>query len=1038
VAIAELYLGPLSSPPDALEQLRLALDEAPLDAHALELVRQIAETDDDLRLEAAAVLEPLLRAGQRWADVAAVLELSLRSHTEPSDRARTLRLLATLQSSELGSPSEALAALLRALDETPEDDSLHAELEPLAASVEGGLARYADAMSARVASVLDADLSKSLHVRIGRLAEEKLADPKRAAEAYAAAVQAVGDQPELLAALDRLYTQLGDAKALAAVLESRVSVADSDAAAASLLHRLATLQLERFGDASQALQTLRTALERDAAHPATRATLEALVGLSGDAASARPELFDEGAELLEGVYRVAADHKARAALAGRRIALLTSPSERVRQRLDLARILEEGGDSRAALDALLVALSDDPVDPDVLAEIERLAPACDGWSPAAKALEAAVSARDDLASDAQRDTLERLGTWYRDRVTDAGAAERAFEKLAAIDPSNEASLRAIESLQRAPGREADLVGTLRRLAKLDSLSGDAAPLRREAKALAEGLGDKEQVEQILREALAVDESDVWALAELCAARQAAADWTEVATLLDRRIELADSAPARAELRYEAADLAASKLGDAAKAIDLYQALFEEDPTDTKASKGLRELLQKAERFKDLLALLEELSRMAETPEARTTLRLECAAVCLEKLDLPSQAADHLREVLEENPTHERATELLAQLYEREGRDQELADLYTAQLEQAAERGDTARELALRVKLGEMCETRLGDLPRAIASYDSVLQRDPGHAPALSALARLHEQRGDKAAAAKAVAGLLDVVKGDESVALTLRLADLHASLDDAASARAALERGLALHPAHAELRKRLQAAYEQDGAWAELAELVERGTELTTDTAEQLSLLKRAAEIHRDKRSDQAKVADVLERATVLAPTDRDLLLALCDAYSLSGKADKAIEALEKIKESFGKARSKELAVILLRLAKAHAAAGNEQNAIDELEAASRIDAGNIALLKERGVYSIELARKAEPGAARDAHLERANKSFQALLMQRLDASSPITKAELYFQIAITASLKGDDKRAVQMLERSLDADKAYAPSKEMLAKLKG
>src|SRR3712207_8671140 len=48
-------------------------------------------------------------------------------------------------------------------------------------------------------------------------------------------------------------------------------------------------------------------------------------------------------------------------------------TERIRMRLDLARVLEErSSDPKAAQETLEKAFADDPSDPDVIAEIERL------------------------------------------------------------------------------------------------------------------------------------------------------------------------------------------------------------------------------------------------------------------------------------------------------------------------------------------------------------------------------------------------------------------------------------------------------------------------------------------------------------------------------------------------------------------------------------------------------------------------------------------------------------------------------------------
>lgn len=1027
-AIGDLHASQLDSPSDAIEQYRLVLDEDPANDHAIKAVRALGEARDELRLDAADVLEPVLRAAGRYEELAAALELRLRAQTEPADRATTLRAIATVQDEQLKRPLEAEGALLRALEDAPDDASLHDEIERLAARTEG-FGRYCDALAQRAGSLFDATVAKDLYLRLGRVAEEKLKDDRRSVEAYAKAVEHAGDAPELLAALDRLYGRLGDMKALADVLERRGAVTTGDREQADLFHRLAVIQIESFGDKAQGLATLRQALDRAVDHEAASAALEALTDV--------PELFEEAAEALESVYRARGDNAALARVYEKRIRFAPTGAERVRLRLDLARVLEErSSDPKAAQETLEKALADEPSDADVLTEIERLAPITGGWASAAAALEKATSAHEDLDTDTARDLWMRIAEWQKDRVGDPQAAERAFEEALKHDPTSEHILRAIEGLQRAPSRERDLVGTLRRIAALDGVS-NAADLRREAKALAEGaLKDTALVEAILREMIAADEGDAWALAELTKVREAASDWKEVFGLLVRQAELLAEPEKVRGARHAAAAVARERLGDDPAAIELYETIFDDEPADDRAATALRELYAKAGKPKELLKLLERLTDLAESPAARSALRLESAEICLSKLDAVSEATEHLRAVLDEQPDNEKATALLAQLLEKTGRDQELSDLFVSQIDLAKERGDLKSELAYSVRLGEVYEKRLNDAARAIETYRAVLEREPRHHDGLLALARLYEQKGDKAAAAERLEVVLADAAGEEAVKTALRLADLYRAQSDEAAVRRVLERGLQADETAAEIRKRLLALYEKQQAWTELADLITGDADASKENVQKVTLYRKAADIHMTRRSDPGRAADLLVKASELQPGDRELLLALCDAYSASGRGQKAAEALQKIVESYGGRRSKDLASIHHRLAKAYLADGQKEKALAELDTAFKIDPGSIAILRELGILSLELSESGD-AKAKEAHIDRAQKTFRALLLQKLDESSPISKGEVFYYLAEITHRQGDDKKALQMLERALDNDKELAPAKELLAKLK-
>ncbi|TKC99382.1 tetratricopeptide repeat protein [Polyangium fumosum] len=1029
-AIGDLYAAELASPQDALEHYRLVLDDDATNDHAIKAIRAIGEGREELRLDAADALEPVLRAASRWEELVGVLEMRLKAQTEGIDRARTLRAIAIVEDEKLGKPLAAEGALLRALEDTPDDPELHAEIERLAERSEG-FGRYCDALSQRAAATFDAVIAKDLWLRVGRIAEDKLKDDRRSVEAYAKAVEQAGDEPALLEALDRLYSRLGDNKALADVLERRVAAISDEREQANFHHRLATIQIEAFGEKSQGLATLKQALERAPDHAPSREALEKLTD--------ERSLFEEAAEALESVYKSQGDHAALAKLYEKRIGFVGTPAERVRLRLDLAKVLEDrSGDPKAAQGALEAALKDDPADVDVLAELERLSPITGGWASAADALEKAVSEKSDLSTDAARDLWMRIAEWRKDKLADNAAAERALEQALKHDPTSETILRNIEGLQRAAGRERDLVGTLRRLAALDGLGHLASDLRREAKGLAEGvLADDALTEAILRDMIKADDSDAWALAELTKVRDKAGDSKEVFDLLVRQAELAAEGEKIRELKHRAALVAREKLSDDKKALDLYSQIFEDEPNDAKASDALRELYAKGGKHKELLNVLSRLVDLAETPASRATLRLESARICIEKLDATSEAMEHLRAILDEERTHEQATLLLSQLLEKSGRDDELAELLNTQIDLAKERGDLSAELVYSVRLGEVFENRLNNVPKAIETYKAVLERDGNHKGALLSLARLYEKKGDKAEAAKALETVLSSATGEEAVKTSLRLADLYTALKDEAAVRRVLEAGLKADERAADIRKKLHALYEKQQAWAELADLVKGDANAATEAGQKVQLYRKAADIHLGKRSDPGAAADLLVKASELAPGDRELLLVLCDAYSASGRGKQAAEVLQKIVESYGGRRSKELATIHHRLAKAYLAEGDKEKALADLDIAFKIDPGSIAILRDLGVLSMELGEATEEKAARDAHFERAQKTFRALLLQKLDENSPISKAAAFYYIGRILHAQGDDKKAIQQLDRAIDADKNFAPAKELLAKLK-
>ncbi len=1030
-AIGALLVSELGDPRQALDAYRDVLD-AGFDDEAARAIRAIGEGSDELREEAADALEPALRASGNHAELVDVLELRLRGQEDPDARCRTLRAIASISESSLGDHARALDALVRAIADSTDDAELHGEIMRLCDRVAGaGYARYADALTQRAASVVDPQICADLNVRLGRVCEEHLKDDPRAAAAYARATEYGGDTSPTLLALDALYVRMGDVRALSDVLERRITLEGTPAIQADLYHRLAVIQRGEFGDKALALSTLRLALERSPDHAASRA---AIVGLLDDDA-----LFAEAFDALEGVYRSLGNATDLANLFERRVARASDRREGVRARLELARVVEDlVGDGARAQRIVEAALVADVTEPDVLAELERLAPATGGWREAADALASALRAQhDDVPSSARAELWSRIAGWRRDKLGDAAGAEEAFGQARAADPDNVDVLSAIEELQRQPGRERELIETLRARAKLDGDLSSRRTTLREAKAIAETtLLDPQLAESLVRELLTEDAADAWALEELTRMREAAGAWGEVAALLLRRVDVEADGLAIAALRHRAGEVYAAQLGDAERAIAIYRELFEADPNDAKATQALRGLYGATNNTRALSELLETLVDMADGEAARAALRIELAKL-QDSRGETREATDTLRAILDENPTNSEAVIALSQLFEKHGQDDELAELLSVQLGQAQDRGDGVAELALQVRLAEVYESRLNDTPRALAAYEAVLVRDPSHRGALEAVARLGELRGAWDRASAALSKLLELATDASGVPVALRLAKAFGALDDDAGVASALRRALELEKSNEVVRDALRSLYEKRKSWSELAEMLVSDADLAEDAAGAekspavvagvVKSLRRASEIYSGELSAPGLAVPHLERASALAPADRELLLALCDVYTTSGRERAATEVLEKIIASFGGKRSKELGVFHHKLGRALASLGEKEAALAQFDLAFKIDPGAIGVLRELGVFSLE-----------SGDLERAQKTFRALLLQKLDDKSGITKAEVFFYLGEVLLKQGDKVKALPMYERAIENDASLATAKARIAELKG
>ena len=1017
--IGSILAGKLDSYEDALEAERLALAEVPTDLESVQAVRAIGESHEALRQTVAEILVPVLRQTERWQDLVSILELRLTVETEASDRVQTLREIAEVLETKLADPTAAEEALLRALSERPDALELHSEIERLAQAT-GGWARYADTLRERAHSTFEPEIAQDLFVRLAQVAELQLKDDPRAVQAYFHAVEQGGDQPELLVALDRLYSRLGDKEKVADILERRVAAEASGEVQADLYFRLASLQIDDFAEPARGLSSLRLALDRTPEHEAAVDELEKL--------TTQRDLFEEAAEVLESVYRARNRTERLASLYEKRVQYADTPEERVEMRQSLARVLEvECNNAGGAQRVIEQALLESPTDLAILDELERLADVTGDWPGAAAALSDAIQKHSELLPDVAASLCVRLAAWQRDHVKNDTLAEAALNRALQFEPDNDEILALLEALQSAPGRERDSCATLRRRAKLQLDEERREELYRRAQRLAIDLGDLALAESVLRELLSQDDANVWALAELTSVSEAAGNYQETYELLVKRSELGADAQGVRALRRNAAEIARDKLNQPDKAIALYEQLFEDDPNDREASGALRALYARAGRFDDLGRLLERLIDMAESPSARSELRLELAKLNEERFQALDTAIELLRAVLDDEPGRGDAVVALSELYERTKRDEDLAELLASQISAARDRGDVAAELSFQVRLGEVYDSRLGDRERAIETYRAVLARDSQHQAALEALARLLQSENRLSEAAQVLDQLLSTSSGGPTTAArALELASVQQKLGSPESAARALERGLVHDERNPELRAGLRQLYESMSAWQELAGLLARDADFAATPEASVALLRQAALIHSERRADHGSAAEVLDRASRIRPDDRELLLALCDEYSASGRGQAAVEVLLKIVESYGSKRPKELGEIHRRLAKAYLAAGENQRAMEELDKAFRIEPGNVNVLTLLGQVAMDLG-----------DYKKAQQMFRALLLQKLDESGPIKKSEVFLRLGEVHEKIGETPKAMQMYERAVQTDGLEA-ARQRLAALKG
>ncbi len=941
--------------------------------------------------EGTRALSALLRSTRRWSELAELLARAAVRNDDAVEKADVLRELGDVQREQLETIPEAIASYESALGHDPRSEGSRVGLR--------ALLKRAEYRPDVVRVLLSAYNAADDWRLVLDLTEHRLNTAKETSAQVAILMEAARISE----------TRAQDNEAAFALVRRALLLDASETETASELFRLA--------DLTRAHRSLADALREaiDASDEAWTRTLRFRMG------GVLEERLDELRGALDAYVQVGHDDPSDLAAAR---AVIRVAGKTMRWDAAAGAVIE----TTRALESL---------DPALLEAVEEAASAASGWDAITFALASLV--HDDgggLPPNLARDVEAAIAVWHRDRRGDPDAAEASYARALAHDAANAGMLAELTKLQRrAKGRP--LVDSLLRLSQ--ATGGDLDLLSEAADAAIASVGDRALSKSILDRLLRLA-IDRWtnggpaiaaaegvsagtpaapetyvdrATAELVKIFEGDGDHDKVVALLVETSALPWPTEKSRALRHEAARIAVEKQHAADRATGIYLQLIEEDPHDAEAVERLVHLYVTGGRKSELLELKRRLVATATTQSARLTLRLEVATL-EDQLDAVDRAIEALEENLAEAPRHDATVKALSGLFARDGKHSELEAVFAKQANLAQQAGEATLAADLHANAASVAETKLGDVPSAIAHLRRLVELEPRQA-ALDALARLSTIARDHEGAAGYLDRLRDMAEGPARASVTLRLADALVAAGKQSDAQERLENEIARDPESDHVRIRLAEIYRGAQAWRLLAELLTEGATHAPDKATRLGRLREAADLHRSRTGEPERAIPLLEQASDLSPDEKEVKLALADALGAAGRFDEARALLRTLVEAFGGRRPKERAPVHYHLARLDLAVGDRARALVELDAATRIDPANPEILRTLA----ELARD-------DGQLDRAERSYRALLtvLRRQDdiaEDAPISRSEVMFELSRIAGRQGEPDRAKEILESAFE-----------------
>lgn len=530
------------------------------------------------------------------------------------------------------------------------------------------------------------------------------------------------------------------------------------------------------------------------------------------------------------------------------------------------------------------------------------------------------------------------------RTRDVAQAISCAERILALDPDHQPTLRRLLDLYSEAGRHYRAVRVGLRLLKLLAEPGEVAACHRRIGSLyLVHFDDPERARRHLEAALEFDPADLEALELLVRIQRDRGQAARAAALLERVVELARQRqdPRHMQFRLEAARIWEEDLDDPAAALLQYQRVLEEQPDHLHSLYRAGALAARSglwERAVEHLGRLLDLHQ-AGRPSPDEVITSSCLILGRGYLRLPGGAAEARAFLDRAVQLAPRDVTVWSELEKLDREEQNHTDLLRV-LEHKAELCDRPEEtLGLVLEAARLAERAVADRGRAERLYRRVLELEPANEEALESLSLiLRESRRSEELAElmeRAAQGISDPRR---AAAVLSELAKLRLALADSDGAVAALEGALAHEPGNDRIRESLFLLLREPGREAAFVEQVGRLDATLVDPKTLGALWQERAERQRVVLHDSAGAFSSLQRALEFDPDRRPAWHMLAELAESAEQWPEARQALRRLMEFEEPVPPEESKSLWRRLAQVEHRLENRDAAIAALQELARLD----------------------------------------------------------------------------------------------------
>lgn len=324
------------------------------------------------------------------------------------------------------------------------------------------------------------------------------------------------------------------------------------------------------------------------------------------------------------------------------------------------------------------------------------------------------------------------------------------------------------------------------------------------------------------------------------------NWAMVVQILGYEIENADTKERRATLYAEKGTILEEKLRNPEEAQKAFRDALEEWSAEPLAINALERLHLFRREYDQLYKVYLRALDTAGTPERRLPLLVASAQLAEDRLEDPTTATAHYREITETDPENALALAALRRLLLQTAQWEGFVEVLIKSAEICESQSEAAQHL---LSASRIQHERLGKIDKALLSMLKALEYAPEDLGILRQIEYLYEQNDRFDEVVKVLRREAEVTSEPrDRVPILFKLGTiLEDKLGEAEDAVPAFEEAVGLMPNYVPAKQALGRLYEKTQKWQALAELFEMEVRLEEDSGVRISKLLKLAEIQETK-----------------------------------------------------------------------------------------------------------------------------------------------------------------------------------------------